>query len=129
MQAVSVGRAALSNAGSIMVGNNVSGLSVAQQAGAMLQTNTPVTATGNSSSPTSGSTGSATSTTLPQMLFLNQVTLNGQTSFVLVDANNKPVQLPQGIQVINLPTQNSGSQQTAVSHIIFMHRSYKISNI
>ena len=34
---------------------------------------------------------------VPQMLFLNQVTLNGQTSFVLVDANNKPVQLPQGM--------------------------------
>lgn len=34
---------------------------------------------------------------VPQMLFLNQVTVNGQTSFVLVDANNKPVQLPQGI--------------------------------
>ena len=33
---------------------------------------------------------------VPQMLFLNQVTVNGQTSFVLVDANNKPVQLPQG---------------------------------
>ena len=33
---------------------------------------------------------------IPQMLFLNQVTINGQTSFVLVDANNKPVQLPQG---------------------------------
>lgn len=33
---------------------------------------------------------------IPQMLFLNQVNINGQTSFVLVDANNKPVQLPQG---------------------------------
>ncbi|KAK0058305.1 nuclear transcription factor Y subunit alpha [Biomphalaria pfeifferi] len=41
---------------------------------------------------------------IPQMLFLNQVSINGQTSYVLVDANNKPVQLPQGIQVINLPT-------------------------
>ncbi|CAL1538780.1 unnamed protein product [Lymnaea stagnalis] len=40
---------------------------------------------------------------IPQMLFLNQVSINGQTSYVLVDANNKPVQLPQGIQVINLP--------------------------
>ena len=30
------------------------------------------------------------------MLFLNQITVNGQTSFVLVDSNNKPVQLPQG---------------------------------
>ncbi|XP_046365163.1 nuclear transcription factor Y subunit alpha-like [Haliotis cracherodii] len=48
---------------------------------------------------------------IPQMLFLNQVTINGQTSFVLVDANNKPVQLPQGIQVINLPSQQTGGQQ------------------
>lgn len=47
---------------------------------------------------------------IPQMLFLNQITLNGQTSFVLVDANNKPVQLPQGIQVINLPSQQTGQQ-------------------
>ncbi|XP_041370592.1 nuclear transcription factor Y subunit alpha-like isoform X2 [Gigantopelta aegis] len=47
---------------------------------------------------------------IPQMLFLNQVTINGQTSFVLVDANNKPVQLPQGIQVINLPSQQMGQQ-------------------
>lgn len=47
---------------------------------------------------------------VPQMLFLNQVTVNGQTSFVLVDANNKPVQLPQGIQVINLPTQPANQQ-------------------
>lgn len=47
---------------------------------------------------------------VPQMLFLNQVTVNGQTSFVLVDANNKPVQLPQGIQVINLPTQPVNQQ-------------------
>uniref|UniRef100_A0A0B6ZK35 Nuclear transcription factor Y subunit n=1 Tax=Arion vulgaris TaxID=1028688 RepID=A0A0B6ZK35_9EUPU len=45
----------------------------------------------------------------PQMLFLNQVTINGQTHYVLVDASNKPVQLPQGIQVINLPnTQLTG---------------------
>jgi len=47
---------------------------------------------------------------IPQMLFLNQVTINGQTSFVLVDANNKPVQLPQGIQVINLPTPQASGQ-------------------
>ncbi|OWF51475.1 nuclear transcription factor Y subunit alpha-like [Mizuhopecten yessoensis] len=52
---------------------------------------------------------------VPQMLFLNQVTINGQTSFVLVDANNKPVQLPQGIQVINLPTQQTGGQQLPVT--------------
>lgn len=31
------------------------------------------------------------------MLFLNQVTINGQTHYVLVDASNKPVQLPQGM--------------------------------
>lgn len=35
---------------------------------------------------------------LPQMLFLNQVNVNGQPSLVLVDSNNKPVQLPQGKQ-------------------------------
>ncbi|CAI9733047.1 nuclear transcription factor Y subunit alpha-like [Octopus vulgaris] len=48
---------------------------------------------------------------LPQMLFLNQVNVNGQPSLVLVDSNNKPVQLPQGIQVINLPTQQIAGQQ------------------
>ncbi|KAL3865210.1 hypothetical protein ACJMK2_006826 [Sinanodonta woodiana] len=52
----------------------------------------------------------ATTLGIPQMLFLNQITVNGQTSFVLVDANNKPVQLPQGIQVINLPSQPMGQQ-------------------
>ncbi|CAG5133757.1 unnamed protein product [Candidula unifasciata] len=51
----------------------------------------------------------STITGIPQMLFLNQVTINGQTHYVLVDASNKPVQLPQGIQVINLPnTQLAG---------------------
>ncbi|KAL5021378.1 hypothetical protein ScPMuIL_000533 [Solemya velum] len=54
--------------------------------------------------------GNVTSIGVPHMLFLNQVTINGQTSFVLVDANNKPVQLPQGIQVINLPSQQLGQQ-------------------
>jgi len=54
--------------------------------------------------------GVANSLGIPQMLFLNQISVNGQTSFVLVDANNKPVQLPQGIQVINLPTQSPGQQ-------------------
>lgn len=46
------------------------------------------------------STGTTTLNAMgvPQMLFLNQVTINGQTSFVLVDANNKPVQLPQGMK-------------------------------
>uniref|UniRef100_A0A0B6ZJS8 Nuclear transcription factor Y subunit n=1 Tax=Arion vulgaris TaxID=1028688 RepID=A0A0B6ZJS8_9EUPU len=51
----------------------------------------------------------STNAGIPQMLFLNQVTINGQTHYVLVDASNKPVQLPQGIQVINLPnTQLTG---------------------
>ncbi|XP_059152998.1 nuclear transcription factor Y subunit alpha-like [Physella acuta] len=54
--------------------------------------------------------GSSSSNIIPQMLFLNQVSINGQTSYVLVDANNKPVQLPQGIQVINLPTQQLAGQ-------------------
>ena len=42
--------------------------------------------------PVSAVAGSA----IPQMLFLSQVTINGQTSFVLVDKNHMPVQLPQG---------------------------------
>ena len=45
---------------------------------------------------TTTTSGTVNTSSLPQMLFLNQVTINGQTSFVLVDANNKPVQLPQG---------------------------------
>lgn len=56
----------------------------------------------------STTTSTANSLGIPQMLFLNQITVNGQTSFVLVDSNNKPVQLPQGIQVINLPQQQGG---------------------
>ncbi|KAL4231920.1 hypothetical protein ACF0H5_009496 [Mactra antiquata] len=60
--------------------------------------------------PPAGSTGTANSLGIPQMLFLNQINVNGQASFVLVDAQNKPVQLPPGIQVINLPTQNPGQQ-------------------
>ncbi|GFO36888.1 nuclear transcription factor y subunit alpha [Plakobranchus ocellatus] len=59
-------------------------------------TSTPVSAVGG--------------TAIPQMLFLSQVTINGQTSFVLVDKNNMPVQLPQGIQVINLPTPQLSGQ-------------------
>ncbi|XP_064602295.1 nuclear transcription factor Y subunit alpha-like isoform X2 [Liolophura sinensis] len=56
---------------------------------------------------------------IPQMLFLNQVNINGQTSFVLVDANNKPVQLPQGIQVINLPSQQgAGSLPASTSSTV-----------
>ncbi|GFR89077.1 nuclear transcription factor Y subunit alpha [Elysia marginata] len=49
-------------------------------------------------------------TAIPQMLFLSQVTINGKTSFVLVDKNHMPVQLPQGIQVINLPTPQISGQ-------------------
>lgn len=64
--------------------------------------------------PTQSATTTSTANSLgiPQMLFLNQITVNGQTSFVLVDSNNKPVQLPQGIQVINLPQQ--GGQPIAM---------------
>lgn len=51
-----------------------------------------------------------TGTAIPQMLFLSQVTINGKTSFVLVDKNHMPVQLPQGIQVINLPTPQISGQ-------------------
>lgn len=65
---------------------------------------TQVVQTGTQSTTTS----TANSLGIPQMLFLNQITVNGQTSFVLVDSNNKPVQLPQGIQVINLPQQQGG---------------------
>ncbi|XP_052771342.1 nuclear transcription factor Y subunit alpha-like [Mya arenaria] len=57
-----------------------------------------------------GGVGTHNALGIPQMLFLNQITVNGQTSFVLVDSNNKPVQLPQGIQVINLPSQQPGQQ-------------------
>lgn len=60
----------------------------------------------------STTTSAANALGIPQMLFLNQITVNGQTSFVLVDSNNKPVQLPQGIQVINLPQQ--GGQPIAM---------------
>ena len=59
----------------------------------------PTTVLGQSGTQATVSTttsGTINTSSLPQMLFLNQVTLNGQTSFVLVDANNKPVQLPQG---------------------------------
>lgn len=62
--------------------------SIGQQGTTVLQ---PQTA----AQPASGTT-TVNTASLPQMLFLNQVTINGQTSFVLVDANNKPVQLPQG---------------------------------
>lgn len=68
-----------------------------------------VSATSSTSTPVSAVAAAG----IPQMLFLNQVTINGQTSFVLVDANNKPVQLPQGIQVINLPTPQLSGGATA----------------
>lgn len=67
---------------------------------------TQATPTASTSTPVSAVAAAG----IPQMLFLNQVTINGQTSFVLVDANNKPVQLPQGIQVINLPTPQLSGQ-------------------
>jgi hypothetical protein len=113
---VSVGGTVMSNAGSIMVGGSVGGLSaVSQQPTAVLQAQ----ASGVQSANTVTSAANTVSTSsLPQMLFLNQVTLNGQTSFVLVDANNKPVQLPQGIQVINLPMQNVGGQQLPVVSVL-----------
>ncbi|KAK3704373.1 hypothetical protein RRG08_012438 [Elysia crispata] len=59
---------------------------------------------------TSTPVNAVTGTAIPQMLFLSQVTINGQTSFVLVDKNHMPVQLPQGIQVINLPTPQMSGQ-------------------
>ncbi|KAK7110624.1 nuclear transcription factor Y subunit alpha-like [Littorina saxatilis] len=95
------GATVMSNAGAMSVMGNF-----AQQQPAVLQAQ----AGGQTSVATTSSNGTVNTSGLPQMLFLNQVTINGQTSFVLVDANNKPVQLPQGIQVINLPTQNLGQQ-------------------
>ena len=53
--------------------------------------------------PLPGATGAAVNAMgVPHMLFLNQVNIGGQTSFVLVDANNKPVQLPQGKKTTNI---------------------------
>ncbi|WAR21684.1 NFYA-like protein [Mya arenaria] len=70
-------------------GTNVIQVSEAQQAvpQMLVTVGTPV-----------GGVGTHNALGIPQMLFLNQITVNGQTSFVLVDSNNKPVQLPQGIQ-------------------------------
>lgn len=62
---------------------------IGQQAATVLQSQVSVPASSSNSN-------TVNTASLPQMLFLNQVTINGQTSFVLVDANNKPVQLPQG---------------------------------
>ncbi|XP_076436760.1 uncharacterized protein LOC143276203 [Babylonia areolata] len=86
------------------------GSSAQNQAGAMIQQVSPVTQATTSTDSSGVAASSINPSTVPQMLFLNQVNVNGQPSFVLVDINNKPVQLPQGIQVINLPSQNSGSQ-------------------
>ncbi|KAL8592154.1 hypothetical protein ACOMHN_033525 [Nucella lapillus] len=100
-------------AGTPMVsGSSVGGGIVQNQPAAMVQQQQQIPAVSQPSGPTPS--GSASSTinpsAVPQMLFLNQVVVNGQTSYMLVDANSKPVQLPQGIQVINLPAQNSGQQ-------------------
>ncbi|KAL8599477.1 hypothetical protein ACOMHN_065276 [Nucella lapillus] len=108
VQAASSGGATvLTNPGTvpIMMGGNMGGLTQQQQQQPASLLQTPSSA--QTAVSTSSSTATINTSSLPQMLFLNQVTINGQTSFVLVDANNKPVQLPQGIQVINLPTQNS----------------------
>lgn len=65
-----------------------------QQAGNLLQQQVMQQAGGTvAGTPNLGNNAAG----IPQMLFLNQVNINGQTSFVLVDANNKPVQLPQGL--------------------------------
>jgi hypothetical protein len=80
--------------------------SVVQQA-QTVQPSQQLTAVVANSSSNGALAGSAA---IPQMLFLNQVTINGRTSYVLVDANSKPVQLPQGIQVINLPNQQLTGQ-------------------
>ncbi|XP_005098415.1 nuclear transcription factor Y subunit alpha isoform X2 [Aplysia californica] len=93
-----------SQVGTIIPQNNVL-QSVVQQAA------TPAAQQQTTSAASTSTPVSAVATAgIPQMLFLNQVTINGQTSFVLVDANNKPVQLPQGIQVINLPTPQISGQ-------------------
>ncbi|XP_052227851.1 nuclear transcription factor Y subunit alpha-like isoform X1 [Dreissena polymorpha] len=99
----------------LMAGNNViqvsnSQASLLQQAGqqVLVQNTQPQTAQQQQATMLGGS-GVPNTMGIPQMLFLNQITVGGQTSFVLVDANNKPVQLPQGIQVINLPSQQQGA--------------------
>lgn len=87
---------------SVLAGGQTQVIQQAQPAGSqgqVVQVQTPAQVTSTSTANTLG---------IPQMLFLNQITVNGQTSFVLVDSNNKPVQLPQGIQVINLPQQGGG---------------------
>nr|KAG5714374.1 hypothetical protein BaRGS_018591 [Batillaria attramentaria] len=90
-------------------GSGVQSIQYITQDGQVAQLQPEVVQANQSTSATT-SASTVNTASLPQMLFLNQVTINGQTSFVLVDANNKPVQLPQGIQVINLPTQQMGQQ-------------------
>ncbi|KAK6185774.1 hypothetical protein SNE40_007930 [Patella caerulea] len=93
--------------------SNASSLPVVVSAGQNIIQNTAITQPNNNVLQTQvqgSNTSTVSASGIPQMLFLNQVTINGQTSFVLVDANNKPVQLPQGIQVINLPSQPVGQQ-------------------
>ena len=85
----------IQNSGAVplMVGMSGSLASLQPQVTVLPQSVTAASATSPNPTPINTSN-------LPQMLFLNQVTMNGQTSFVLVDANNKPVQLPQG-QFVN----------------------------
>ncbi|RUS82707.1 hypothetical protein EGW08_009544, partial [Elysia chlorotica] len=52
---------------------------------------------------------------IPQMLFLSQVTINGQTSFVLVDKNHMPVQLPQGKENGTQPPTDTGDEPLFVN--------------
>ncbi|XP_060072514.1 nuclear transcription factor Y subunit alpha-like [Ylistrum balloti] len=96
-------------ASQIIANTNTVVQNVVQQPANIIQAPQPV------GTPVGTGTTALNNMGVPQMLFLNQVTINGQTSFVLVDANNKPVQLPQGIQVINLPTQQAGGQQLPVA--------------
>lgn len=111
---VSAGQIVAGSAGSVIqVGSGgVSG--IMQQAGQQILLNQATsqaqTQIIQSQPAPPGSTGTANALGIPQMLFLNQIEIGGQTSFVLVDAQNKPVQLPQGIQVINLPSQQPGQQ-------------------
>lgn len=104
-----VGGTVLSGTGSIVVGGGVGGLSAVSQH-VQPQATVLQAQTGSQATTIGGGANTVSTASLPQMLFLNQVTLNGQTSFVLVDANNKPVQLPHGIQVINLPSHSLNQQ-------------------
>lgn len=111
---VSAGQIVAGTAGNVIqVGDGMTGITT-QQAGQQLMLNQASSQAQpqilqNTTIP-AGATGTANALGIPQMLFLNQIEIGGQTSFVLVDAQNKPVQLPQGIQVINLPSQQPGQQ-------------------